>query len=95
MNDTVSLKRDGPVLTITITRENRRNALNAEVAEGITAPIPGSPATVLIEHPVGTMEVLVQYQTDPFAFISAGVTRTARMIARGEVMVPDQVWNAQ
>jgi 2-methylaconitate cis-trans-isomerase PrpF len=65
------------------------------VAQGITAPIPASPATVLIEHPVGTMEVLVQYQTDPFAFVSAGVTRTARMIARGEVMVPDQVWNAQ
>lgn len=37
MNETVDLRRDGPVLTITITRESRRNALNAEVARGITA----------------------------------------------------------
>ncbi len=35
MNDMVALNRGGPVLTITITRENRRNALNAEVAAGI------------------------------------------------------------
>lgn len=37
MNDTVALNRDGPVLTITITRESRRNALNADVAAGILA----------------------------------------------------------
>lgn len=37
MNDTVALNRDGPVLTITITRESRRNALNADVAAGIVA----------------------------------------------------------
>lgn len=37
MNDTVDLRRDGPVLTITITRESRRNALNADVAAGIIA----------------------------------------------------------
>lgn len=37
MNNSVDLSRDGPVLTITITRDSRRNALNAEVAAGITA----------------------------------------------------------
>jgi len=37
MNDTVDLRREGAVLTITITRENRRNALNAHVAAGIMA----------------------------------------------------------
>lgn len=64
------------------------------VAEGIVRSISASPATVLIEHPMGTMDVAVQYETKPFAFISAGVTRTARLIARGEVMVPQAVWDA-
>lgn len=59
------------------------------VAEGLVARIDPSPATVRIEHPMGTMDVLVKYETgEKFRFISAGVTRTARMIARGEVMVP-------
>jgi 2-methylaconitate cis-trans-isomerase PrpF len=63
------------------------------VAEGIVRPIDPSPVTVVIEHPMGTMDVAVQYDTDPFAFVSAGVTRTARLIARGEVMVPQAVWD--
>lgn len=59
------------------------------VAEGLAARMDPSPAKVRIEHPMGTMEVLVKYETgETFRFISAGVTRTARMIARGEVMVP-------
>ena len=64
------------------------------VAEGLTAPIPASPATLLIEHPMGLMEVRVRYAQDPaFTFHSAGVTRTARLIARGEVLVPATVWD--
>ena len=63
------------------------------VAEGLVRPVDPSPATVVIEHPMGTMDVAVQYERDPFTFISAGVTRTARLIARGEVMVPKAVWN--
>ncbi|WP_158969988.1 enoyl-CoA hydratase-related protein [Chachezhania sediminis] len=39
MNDTVNIRQDGAVLTATITREERRNALNAQVAEGIIAAI--------------------------------------------------------
>ena len=60
------------------------------VAEGLVRPIPPSPATVVIEHPVGEMEVTVNYEktNDTFAFRSAGVVRTARLIARGEVLVP-------
>lgn len=37
MTDSVDLRRDGAVLTMTITRESRRNALNADVAAGIIA----------------------------------------------------------
>lgn len=62
------------------------------VAEGLITPIDSSPATVVIEHPMGTMDVRVTFEQNPFAFVSAGVTRTARLIARGEVMVPASVW---
>jgi 2-methylaconitate cis-trans-isomerase PrpF len=56
------------------------------VAEGVTKPIPASPAVVVIEHPMGEMEVTVTYGDGP-SFQSAGLIRTARLIARGEVMV--------
>ncbi len=63
------------------------------VAEGVTKPFDPSPVTVRIEHPMGLMDVHVRYGTeDGFSFHSAGVTRTARLIARGEVMVPASVW---
>ena len=62
------------------------------VAEGVVREIAPSPATVVIEHPMGTMDVRVGYEREPFAFVSAGVTRTARLIARGEVMVPGEIW---
>ncbi|MEM8788449.1 MAG: 4-oxalomesaconate tautomerase [Pseudomonadota bacterium] len=63
------------------------------VAEGLVAPIGGSPADLVIEHPMGAMEVRVAFErAGGFRFISAGLTRTARLIARGEVMVPAGVW---
>ena len=66
------------------------------VAEGLTKPFAPSPVTVKIEHPMGIMDVRVRYGTeDGFSFHSAGVTRTARLIARGELMVPTSVWCGQ
>ncbi|QDC10278.1 4-oxalomesaconate tautomerase [Oceanicola sp. D3] len=63
------------------------------VAEGLARPCPESPATIRIEHPVGVMEVRVRFgRENGFEFHSAGLTRTARLIARGEVMVPRSVW---
>ena len=60
------------------------------VAEGLVRTIDPSPATITIEHPMGEMDVLVDYAVsgDQLDFRSAGVVRTARLIARGEVMVP-------
>jgi hypothetical protein len=59
------------------------------VAEGLVAPVEPSPATLMIEHPMGVMDVTVTYRNDDgFEFIAAGVVRTARLIARGEVLVP-------
>lgn len=63
------------------------------VAEGLTRPFPDSPAIVRIEHPMGIMDVRVRYgRENGFEFHSAGVTRTARLIARGKVLVPKSVW---
>jgi len=56
------------------------------VADGVSKPVPASPAVVIIEHPMGEMEVTVTY-TDGPTFQSAGLIRTARLVARGDVMV--------
>ena len=64
------------------------------VAEGLFTPPQGQPALVLIEHPSGVIDVTVDYENGPtgFALKSAGLLRTARLLARGEVMVPASVW---
>jgi 2-methylaconitate cis-trans-isomerase PrpF len=65
------------------------------VADGIARPINISPAVMRLEHPMGEMEVTVDFSRDEngLTFRSAGVVRTARLIARGEVMVPSPVWD--
>ncbi|MFN4211908.1 MAG: PrpF domain-containing protein, partial [Devosia sp.] len=71
--------------------------LPGTVAEGLTMGLAGreSPVTVGIEHPSGTFDVLVDFQTkgQGIDIVSAGVVRTARLLARGEVMVPAAVWS--
>jgi 2-methylaconitate cis-trans-isomerase PrpF len=56
------------------------------VAEGLAQPPEGSPALMRIEHPAGEIEVTVDYSMGPngFGLRSAGLIRTARLIARGE-----------
>jgi len=60
------------------------------VAEGLTTIPEGIPALVKIEHPSGAIEVTVDYEdnSEGFALKSAGIMRTARLLARGEVLVP-------
>lgn len=64
------------------------------VAEGLFTPPQGAPALVLIEHPTGAIDVTVDYESgsDGFVLKSAGLLRTARLLARGEVFVPDTIW---
>ncbi|MCL4164326.1 UNVERIFIED_CONTAM: hypothetical protein GTU68_062243 [Idotea baltica] len=52
----------------------------------------GNPAQVVIEHPSGQIDVLVDYTAEPFAIHSAGLVRTARKLAAGEVFIPSSVW---
>ena len=66
------------------------------VAEGLVAPVDGSPVAMKIEHPSGTMDVTVKFSREGgFTFQSAGVVRTARLIARGEVMVPKAIFEGK
>ncbi|WP_116133115.1 4-oxalomesaconate tautomerase [Tropicimonas sp. IMCC34043] len=64
------------------------------VAEGLFTPPEGVPALVVIEHPSGTIDVTVDYENgaDGFQLRSAGLLRTARLLARGEVFVPGSIW---
>ncbi|KMK68821.1 4-oxalomesaconate tautomerase [Puniceibacterium sp. IMCC21224] len=70
--------------------------LPGTVADGLSEGLAGqfAPLTVGVEHPMGTFEVVVdfEHQGDGVAIRSAGVVRTARLLARGEVMVPSRVW---
>ena len=64
------------------------------VAEGVAARSNGRPATVTLEHASGQIDVLVDYDltADGINLRSAGLVRTARLLARGEVMVPAKAW---
>jgi 2-methylaconitate cis-trans-isomerase PrpF len=64
------------------------------VAEGLAVEPPGAPAVVTIEHSVGRIDATIDYEIGPqgFTLRSAGLLRTARLLARGEGMVPRSVW---
>ncbi|MEM7404690.1 MAG: 4-oxalomesaconate tautomerase [Pseudomonadota bacterium] len=67
------------------------------IADGMFAAPNDKPTLVRIEHPSGHIDVTVDYEqgASGFQLNSAGLLRTARLIARGEVMVPANVWDAQ
>ncbi len=60
------------------------------VAEGMAGLPNESPATIILEHASGTIDVLVDYEngTEGITLNSAGLVRTARKLAAGEVFVP-------
>ncbi len=60
------------------------------VGDGLSVMGQGVPLNVVIQHPSGAIDVLMDFSVDAqgFALKSAGLLRTARLIARGEVMVP-------
>ncbi|WP_299284416.1 4-oxalomesaconate tautomerase [uncultured Tateyamaria sp.] len=64
------------------------------VAEGMAARSNERPATITLEHASGQIDVLVDYDltNDGIDLRSAGLVRTARLLARGEVMIPTAIW---
>ncbi|MFK8034707.1 MAG: 4-oxalomesaconate tautomerase [Hyphomicrobiales bacterium] len=64
------------------------------VAQGLAATPNTAPAKIILEHASGTIDVLVEFRNTPngFKIDSAGLTRTARKLAAGEVFVPNSIW---
>ena len=64
------------------------------VGEGLTTE-QASPARLLLDHPMGQIEVSVAFENDGTTFdvSSAGLVRTARKLAAGEVFVPTRIWD--
>lgn len=63
------------------------------VADGMLERPDASPANVVLEHASGTIDVLVDFDTDDgFQLNAAGLVRTARKLASGSVFVPAKVW---
>ena len=64
------------------------------VGEGLLAAGTVSPVTLNLEHPMGILEVLIHFERDAshFKVSSAGLVRTARKLAAGEVFIPAGIW---
>ena len=72
--------------------------LPGSIAEGLLVQPTKSPATITIEHPSGMIDVIVDYSFDDrgenvgdvegFALRSAGLVRTARKLAAGNLFTP-------
>jgi 2-methylaconitate cis-trans-isomerase PrpF len=64
------------------------------VADGMAAKPSDVPANITLEHSSGSIEVLVDYAQSDAGFVikSAGLVRTARKIAAGQVFIPGSVW---
>jgi 2-methylaconitate cis-trans-isomerase PrpF len=69
-------------------------ALPGTIADGVARPLEGDQPHVLIEHPLGIMEVaLTLGNKDGQRTIGrAGIIRTARRLMSGRVAVPGRVW---
>jgi 4-oxalomesaconate tautomerase len=69
--------------------------LEGSVAHDLAALPAGAVKPVSVEHPTGEFTVELELgdpRTAPQTVVRAALLRTARLIMRGEVMVPEQVW---
>jgi 4-oxalomesaconate tautomerase len=57
----------------------------------------GGPAEIEVEHPTGFFTVTIEVQTSGggFAVTRSALLRTARLLMRGEVLVPGSIWDGQ
>ncbi|MEP5761558.1 MAG: 4-oxalomesaconate tautomerase [Litoreibacter sp.] len=65
------------------------------VAEGMAVRPNDGPAIVTLEHVSGQIDVFVDYDLTPDGvdIHSAGLVRTARLLAKGEIMIPTTIWS--
>lgn len=70
--------------------------LPGSITDGLAAVPSGSLRTISVEHPSGEFSVELQTSAgDPPQVTRAALLRTARLILRGDVMVPASVWPAR
>lgn len=70
--------------------------LPGSVTEGVAAVPEGRVKAISVEHPTGEFSVELELDpADPQKVIRAALLRTARLIMRGEVMVPSSVWQGK
>ncbi|WP_420004369.1 4-oxalomesaconate tautomerase [Arenibacterium sp. LLYu02] len=63
------------------------------VSDGLLERPTQSPANVTLEHPAGTIDVLVEFDSaEGFSLTSAGLLRTARKLAEGKLFIPERIW---
>ena len=64
------------------------------IAEGMMQRPTDTPCTISLHHPMGIMQVVIDYELDALGFRhkSAGLSRTARKLAEGQLFVPANVW---
>jgi len=67
--------------------------LKGSVCEGVAVMGQGGDPTVSVEHPTGEFSVALGLDpANPQSVTKAALLRTARLIMRGEVMLPSSVW---
>jgi 4-oxalomesaconate tautomerase len=68
--------------------------LEGSVTEGLARVPAGNLKSVSVEHPTGEFSVELELDpANPQNVTRAALLRTARLIMRGEVMIPNSVWN--
>ncbi len=68
--------------------------LKGSVCDGVAQMLPGVEPTVSVEHPTGEFSVALGLDpNNPQNVTKAALLRTARLIMRGEVMVPARLWS--
>jgi len=65
------------------------------IADGMMTIPAERPARITLHHPMGEMDVIVDFemQGDSFIHKSAGLIRTARKLAAGEAFIPASIWS--
>ena len=68
--------------------------LEGSITQGIAVMQSGNPKTISVEHPTGEFSVELGLDpADPQNVTRAALLRTARLLMRGEVMIPRSVWS--
>ncbi|ARJ66628.1 PrpF protein [Magnetospirillum sp. ME-1] len=70
--------------------------LKGSVADGLAQVPAGAVKTIAVEHPTGEFSVELELDPqDPQKVVRAALLRTARLLMKGEVMIPASVWEGK